>query len=830
MNEWYIDRSKNFINDTLDSSLKFFAEHNRRPIPSNDLVKLMERANLLGGAAGNPNACLTRYRDHGFLRKDNTIGTPALDYVNGLIGPSELIIDLFSKRPASKTNSPNVKPLFILCMVFDIMQQEILDTDDIFITYEEIMEYLAPINSYLEVTYELVERIVSDRQYDYSSKMPKPRITLEANVDTNLSIWFNALQSTPLFMPAEGVRNVLRPNLKQREFFRFMSVNAEEVSETNTLSNEKLYEYYCDGNTGIAEIIPSVVKNSSVIKEGEEAQVLYEYLFGYKKRSNFDYGKFIKYECFGLFFPFITIPKIVLRSIIRHNKQVGEALYNFVAISHGYLEAYDEKDIEYKAPHYGSSNFDDVLERNAVGMHITKMNSALDVKQPHVCIGWSVLGDLSNIQSKSDLEARYLTAYPGKSPRSKGQDISQIWKFLNDISIGDYVVYGDGESAHIGRVISGYYYSTSVEGQDGDYVNNKKVKWLKSVKYTGLPSGLRQAFYAARSVFSLNEYRSAIRELLEGKEIENEEEGAIGETKMVQRKLRLYKSLPLNFILYGAPGTGKTYATVEYALAIVNHTSVFTGKRSKEERAVIMEQYNSLVDSGRIVFTTFHQSYSYEDFIQGLRPDTSSSKLEFKTVDGVFKLMADKAMLDQENDYVIIIDEINRANISKVFGELITLIEEDKRWGEPNAISITLPSGDVFAVPNNLYIIGTMNSADKSISLIDTALRRRFEFIEVVPDYSVVEDDKLRTILERLNSGLVNELDSTDLLIGHAYFIGKTIDDLCNIMNRAIIPLLYEYFYDNAKKVKDLVNKAIEGFDSYKIVDTNVGRIKLAVK
>ena len=122
-----------------------------------------------------------------------------------------------------------------------------------------------------------------------------------------------------------------------------------------------------------------------------------------------------------------------------------------------------------------------------------------------------------------------------------------------------------------------------------------------------------------------------------------------------------------------------------------------------------------------------------------------------------------------------------------------------------------------------------MNSADKSISLIDTALRRRFDFIEVVPNEQLVEDSTLRTVLTRLNEGLVKELDSTDLLIGHAYFIGKTADDLCNIMNNNIIPLLYEYFYDNSKKVEKQVKDAVDGFN-VEIKKATVGRIKLVKK
>jgi 5-methylcytosine-specific restriction endonuclease McrBC GTP-binding regulatory subunit McrB len=140
-----------------------------------------------------------------------------------------------------------------------------------------------------------------------------------------------------------------------------------------------------------------------------------------------------------------------------------------------------------------------------------------------------------------------------------------------------------------------------------------------------------------------------------------------------------------------------------------------------------------------------------------------------------------------------------------------------------------LPSGQIFAVPNNLFIVGTMNSADKSISLIDAALRRRFDFIEVIPNASIIKNAVLKTILERINDELYRELESTDLLVGHAYFMGKTEADLCNIMNHSIIPLLYEYFYDNRNKVKNILDKAIVGY-SYQVISEKVGRLRLAIK
>lgn len=288
------------------------------------------------------------------------------------------------------------------------------------------------------------------------------------------------------------------------------------------------------------------------------------------------------------------------------------------------------------------------------------------------------------------------------------------------------------------------------------------------------------------------------------------------------------KHQPLNQIMYGAPGTGKTYYTAEMAVSIIEGREPVFKKYDSDERKRLMEKYSKAVKSGQITFTTFHQSYGYEDFIQGLRPYPNEEKVVFKPTDGVFKKIVNKAMKDNTYAYVIIIDEINRGNISRIFGELITLIEEDKRWGEVNQLSVKLPLGEDFAVPNNLYIIGTMNSADKSISLIDVALRRRFNFIEIPPDPDMVEDEKLRNIMLKLNDYLAKELKSTDLLIGQAYFINKNYDQLDGIMNNNIIPLLYEYFYDDANKVRKTLH-ILDDMD-YEIDKNSKGRIRIVHK
>lgn len=211
-------------------------------------------------------------------------------------------------------------------------------------------------------------------------------------------------------------------------------------------------------------------------------------------------------------------------------------------------------------------------------------------------------------------------------------------------------------------------------------------------------------------------------------------------------------------------------------------------------------------------FVTFHQSFSYEDFIEGIKPifpenDEEASDLGYTIEDGVFKRLCLRAKNDPENRYAIFIDEINRGNVSAIFGELITLIETDKRSGAKNEMSIKLPySKKEFSVPSNLDIYGTMNTADRSVEALDTALRRRFEFVEKMPDYKVIDHEevngvKLSKVLKVINKRIELLIDR-DHTIGHSYFVGvDTSEKLANAFNNKIVPLLQEYFYGDYGKI-----------------------------
>ncbi len=563
------------------------------------------------------------------------------------------------------------------------------------------------------------------------------------------------------------------------------------------------------------------------------------------------------------------------------------------------------------------------------------------------------------ISFKKDADELFSRIKEGKKPF---QDERVIAAYLTMIKPDDYTLYKD-------TYYQSYCKLVGIKPKSANYKYEHYLNLIKDLAYNYYPvdselrnleeENLGELIKADPNHMLLMQdmlYRSFDQDNIKG-----EESKTMSDLETIESK----NMISLNQILYGPPGTGKTYHTINKALEIIDpeFLAVNQGDRTK-----LTARYDELVDSGQIVFTTFHQSMTYEDFVEGIKPETKDDKVIYNIQNGLFKLvcldaeknyyqskvndsnndvvktasfesafdllqakiqeaifkqqeaaeinvikknkiqvasdeikeglvlntphsffsitgvvsssikmmtrtgdkrntmtkatlkkiyenpesindflkggmktyykaLVDEMLLWKEEiknetrsislqNYVLIIDEINRGNISQIFGELITLIEKDKRIGKSESLKAQLPySKEMFGVPSNLYVIGTMNTADRSVEALDSALRRRFDFIEMPPkpkifeterlDKGIVEGIDLQELLRIINERIEQLLDN-DHLIGHSYFMGVTgLNDLKHCFHQNIIPLLQEYFFGDYGKIGLVLGK---GFVSKKEV------------
>lgn len=414
-----------------------------------------------------------------------------------------------------------------------------------------------------------------------------------------------------------------------------------------------------------------------------------------------------------------------------------------------------------------------------------------------MAIGWAELGDLSAYGSKEEIRAAMRKLYGGTG--SHRNQVLATWQFANEVKPGDIVFVKKGLKKVVGRgIVEGEYI---YDEQRGEFCNVHKVRWTDKGEWEHPDQ------YVLKTLTDMTPYTDFLKKmqaLFDESESEEffdpaeemtaydsyDDEDFLQDVYMEKERYQSLKTLLMtkkNVILQGAPGVGKTFTAKRLAYSIMGEK-----------------------DTSRVQMVQFHQSYSYEDFIMGFRPTENGFSLK----KGVFYEFCRKAGED-ERPYFFVIDEINRGNLSKIFGELFMLLESDKRGVELQL----LYADEQFYIPSNVYIIGMMNTADRSLAMLDYALRRRFAFFEMPPAFASsgfqaykakannIKFDRLIETVERLNEEIATD-DSLGegFCIGHSYFCANiNIDDgwLHSVVEFELIPLLKEYWFDEPAKVKD---------------------------
>lgn len=418
-----------------------------------------------------------------------------------------------------------------------------------------------------------------------------------------------------------------------------------------------------------------------------------------------------------------------------------------------------------------------------------------------MAIGWGEIGDLKTFDSKDAMKSKMKETFDASLSYKNAAHAT--WQFVNDMKIGDIVFVKKGMHQLVGRGVVSSDYEYDADCND-KYGNIRKVNWTHKGEW---PHPGQAVMKTLTDITSYTDYVEKLNALFEDESAEDVEEVSknypvyteddfLDEVFMAEEeysKLVGILKAKKNVILQGAPGVGKTFAAKRLAYSVMG-----------------------VKDIDRVMMVQFHQSYSYEDFIMGFRPSTTGFELK----KGAFYNFCKKAEIDSDNDYFFIIDEINRGNLSKIFGELFMLIENDKRGIELQL----LYSDETFAVPANVYIIGMMNTADRSLAMLDYALRRRFAFFEIKPGFETdgfreykmsLDNDKFNKLIncvEKLNSVIASDESLGEgFCIGHSYFCNFEADKIDNeclygIVEYELIPLLKEYWFDEPTKVKDWSN------------------------
>ena len=417
-------------------------------------------------------------------------------------------------------------------------------------------------------------------------------------------------------------------------------------------------------------------------------------------------------------------------------------------------------------------------------------------------LAWGEVGDLSSYATKQGLKQQMLQTYPENGTQKN--DIHALWQFANEMKPGDVVFVKKGTTEIIGRgIVTGDYV---YDADGGHYPNIREVRWTHTGQW---PLDERLPMKTLTDIT----YNQELVKRIETSFLDSDDSVDIEESTAVFPEYsaeEFLKSVYMdrdrydaivgllktkkNIILQGAPGVGKTFVAKRLAYSMMG-----------------------VKDVSRVKLVQFHQSYSYEDFIEGYRPSGAG----FELVKGAFYSFCKKAAEDEENDYFFIIDEINRGNLSKIFGELFMLIENDKRGNELQL----LYSRELFCVPANVHIIGMMNTADRSLAMLDYALRRRFAFVELRPAF---DSDGFRDYCAGLGNprfeALVREVESLNraiaedeslgegFCIGHSYFCNMKHENctdaaLASIVDYELIPMLKEYWFDEPGKVCDWTDR-----------------------